>query len=122
MCFLPAADAVPLLFYATLEWSCMSVDGELEQISRFLNGIGHHAYICLDKAARVVSSTRMAQDIAGLTATEAHGRLFTHMLPRVADGQESLDTMVLEGCSTPDKSSRTCDVGTARAVAPCGSR
>ncbi|ERJ18394.1 two-component system NarL family capsular synthesis sensor histidine kinase RcsC protein [Salinisphaera shabanensis E1L3A] len=79
----------------------MSVDGELEQISRFLNGIGHHAYICLDKAGRVVSSTRMAQDIAGLTATEAHGRLFTHMLPRVADGQESLDTMVLEGLFNP---------------------
>ena len=79
----------------------MSVYGELEQISRFLNGIGHHAYICLDKAGRVVSSTRMAQDIAGLTATEAHGRLFTHMLPRVADGQESLDTMVLEGLFNP---------------------
>ncbi|MBS64556.1 ATP-binding protein [Salinisphaera sp.] len=86
----------------------MSAHSEVEQIVRLLGGIGHQAYVCLDDAGRVIASTAAAQDMAGLSAEQAQGRLFTQLVPPVFEGDERIDIALLAGLSAPGQKVSDC--------------
>ena len=87
----------------------MSADLELAHVGRFLDGIGHHAYACLDAHGRVLGATRKVCKIAGLNQSELKGALFTQALPPVVDGRESLNMSLLDALQKPGQTTTHLD-------------